>query len=170
MQAGSVLQTKGLGAAVTPQPPLIPVTESGGCPRSPAPHPPPTGPSHVPVGPLRVPQPAGMYLVLCDEAVGLYRFLPLQKYHVLQRGEGEGLRGDATGHWGRKGDMLRCSNKPGWKNESSGKPLQEAAAALSRDRATASPLPCHPALACATRWGWWLPRAMMLLPCSQAHW
>lgn len=108
------------------QPLLIPTTESSGSPDSPH-YIPPRGPSRVPVGRPRVPQPGGTYLILRDEAIGLHWFLPLQKYHVLQRGEGEGLGGDATGHWGRKGDVFGCGKKPGWKEKSCGKRLPAAA-------------------------------------------
>lgn len=39
MNAGCIhLQTKGSGATITPQPPLIPATKSSGCPRSPSLH------------------------------------------------------------------------------------------------------------------------------------
>lgn len=67
--------------------------------------------------------PARTYLILCDEAIGLHRFLPFQEYHVLQWGEGEGLRGNAARHWGRKGGVLGCSWKPVCKEKSSRKPL-----------------------------------------------
>lgn len=36
------------------------------------------------------------YLVLCDETVGLHRLLPLKEDHVIERGEGQGLRSNAT--------------------------------------------------------------------------
>lgn len=38
------------------------------------------------------------HLVLGDQPVGLHGLLPLQEDHVIQRGEGEGLRSDAAGN------------------------------------------------------------------------
>lgn len=73
---------------------------------------------------------ARTYLVLRDEAIGLHWFLPLKEYHVLQRGEGEGLGGNAARHWGRKGDVLGCSWKSVCKEKSSRKPLWVAVAVV----------------------------------------
>lgn len=36
------------------------------------------------------------HLVLGDQPIGLHGLLPLQEDHVVQRGEGEGLRSDAA--------------------------------------------------------------------------
>lgn len=46
------------------------------------------------------------YLILCDETVWLYGFLPLEEYHVVERGEGQGLWSDAARNYGRRENNL----------------------------------------------------------------
>lgn len=130
------------------------MANSRGCPRL-LQHTPQNDPPMSPCTPGATP--ASTYLVLCDEAIGLHWFLPLQEYHVLQWGEGEGLRGNAARHWGRK-DVLGCSWKPVCRKKSSRKLLWVAVAVVPCDRATTLPVPCHPPPACATRQDWRLPR------------
>lgn len=72
------------------------------------------------------------YLVLCDETVGLNGLLPLEKDHVIEWGEGQGLWSDAARNYsGREkqpplkqtlGSSLKlmesCAGMPGGKNTS----------------------------------------------------
>lgn len=43
------------------------------------------------------------YLILCDETIWLYWLLPLEEDHVIERGEGEGLRSDASRNCNSRG-------------------------------------------------------------------
>lgn len=47
-----------------------------------------------------------VYLILCDETIWLYGFLPLEEYHVVERGEGQGLWSDAARNYGRRENNL----------------------------------------------------------------
>lgn len=71
------------------------------------------------------------YLILCDETIGLDWLLPLEEDHVIQRGEGQGLRSNASRNYSgkRKNNLLwnkhsaaglelmdSCAGMPGGKN------------------------------------------------------
>lgn len=57
------------------------------------------------------------YLVLCDQPIGLYGLLPLEEDHVIERGEGQGLRSDAARNYSRreKQPSLKQTLHPGLK-------------------------------------------------------
>lgn len=70
------------------------------------------------------------YLVLRDQTIGLYGLLPLEEDHVIERGEGQGLRSDAARNCSRREKQLSlkqtlrlglklmdsCGGIPGGKN------------------------------------------------------
>lgn len=42
------------------------------------------------------------YLILCDKTIGLDRLLPFEEDHVIEWGEGQGLRSDAARNYSRR--------------------------------------------------------------------